>query len=68
MYHDPTADLFFDHLEEFRDFVFMAVRRDAPDDLVGSACSSPFRCDRSADGSPLPLPDGGWDAMIRRGV
>ncbi|MDQ3465984.1 MAG: N-acetyltransferase [Actinomycetota bacterium] len=66
MYHDPTADLFFDHLDEFTDYCFVAVRQNASNDLVGTACSVPFHQARAPDGGLLPLPDGGWDDIIRR--
>ncbi|NHC47176.1 N-acetyltransferase [Motilibacter aurantiacus] len=59
---DPTADLYYGHLDRYADYVLVAVDADDPGRLLGRACSIPMT------GSHDALPDGGWGAAIRRGT
>src|SRR4051794_9498625 len=65
MYEDPIAGLYYGYLDQYADYVLIAVDAESPGRLVGRACSIPFRTRRSDDGTPNPLPDGGWDTVIR---
>ncbi|WP_156755214.1 N-acetyltransferase [Actinokineospora pegani] len=63
MEHDPISALYYGQATSaFAEHVLVAFRSDDPDVAVGRAYTVPFRWDEPID----ELPDGGWDAVIRR--
>ncbi|MFC7327086.1 N-acetyltransferase [Marinactinospora rubrisoli] len=61
---DPAVRTFREHLEDFSEYLLVAFDPDEPDRLVARATSIPFQLARG-DGGPEPLPDTGWDQVVR---
>ena len=61
MFHDQVADVYFGSLDQWTQFVLVAVDDERPDDLIAKAFSVPFVLH---DPRRTTLPDGGWDRVV----
>jgi len=60
----PTGVLYYG-MPAFAEHMLLGVTPVNPDVVVARAATVPFRLPRRADGSPVELPDDGWDEVLR---
>ena len=64
MHLAPTGVLYYG-TPAFAEHMLLGVRMTDPDDVVARAATVPFAMPRRPDGTPVELPDDGWDEVLR---
>lgn len=64
MHLAPTGVLYYG-TPAFAEHMLLGVRVTDPDDVVARAATVPFAMPRREDGTPVELPDDGWDEVLR---